>query len=95
MWVLGDVSWTPNPSALPGFGTLQGITNAVGAYALLGCLVAIIGGGVAWAAGSSSANAQVAAMGKKTVAGAIVGALIIGASSILINFFYHTGQTLH
>lgn len=89
------VNWSPSTTGLPGFSTLQTVTDTVGMFALLGCLLALIGGGVAWAAGSSSSNPAVAATGKKAVAGAIVGAIIIGAASYLINFFYTMGQGIH
>ena len=95
MRALLDVSVTPNPSAIIGFGTLQTLVNAIAAFALLGCLAAAIIGGVTWAFGASSSNVAAASKGQKTVAGSIVGALIIGAASILVNFFYHTGSTLH
>ena len=93
--VLVDVSVNPNPSALPGFGTFQELVNAVAAFALLGCLAAAILGGVTWAFGASSSNVAAASKGQKTVGGAIIGALIIGASALLVNFFYHAGAALH
>lgn len=95
MRFLMDVSWTPDPSALPGYNTFHDMVNAVGAFALLGCLVAALAGGVMWAFGSGSSNAASAAGGRKMVVGAIVGALVIGAASILINTFYGVGTHLH
>ena len=92
---LSVVSFNPNPGALPGFGTFQSLVDAVAAFALLGCLVAAIIGGVAWAFGASSSNPAAASKGQKTVVGAVLGAVVIGASALLINFFYNTGQTLH
>jgi hypothetical protein len=93
--VFSAVSVNPSPAALPGFGTLQSLVDAVAAFALLGCLAAAILGGVMWAFGASSSNPAAASKGQKTVGGAIIGAVIIGASAILINFFYNTGSSLH
>jgi hypothetical protein len=94
---LGDVpiSWHPDPGGLPGFGTFTDLVNAIGAFALIGCLAAAILGGVTWAFGSSSSNAAAASKGQKMVVGAIVGAVVIGAASILIRTFYGIGTNLH
>lgn len=91
---LTTVTVNPNPAALPGFGTLQNLVDAIAAFALLGCLAAAIIGGVVWAFGASSSNPAAAGKGQKMVAGAIVGSVVIGAAALLINFFYNTGATL-
>jgi hypothetical protein len=92
-WLIDNPVFTPspNPAALPGSATFQSLVNAVTWFALIGCLVAAIIGGVTWAFGASSTNAAAASKGQKTVAGAVIGAVIIGASSILINAFYNIG----
>ena len=92
-WLAVDLN--PNPSALPGFGTLQSLTNAVAAFGLLLCLLAAIIGAISWAFGASSSNAVTASAGKKAVGGAIAGAVIIGAAATLVNFFYNTGHGIH
>ena len=86
---------SPNPAALPGHQTFQELVNAVTWFALVACVVAAIIGAVTWAFGASSTNAAAASKGQKTVAGAVIGAIIIGASSILINWFYNLGFNLH
>lgn len=88
-------NWSPDPHALPGWGTFHDLVNAVGAFAILGCVVAAIIGGVAWAFGASSSNVEARGKGQKTVAAAVIGAVVIGASSLLINFFYNAGVNLH
>ncbi len=93
--ILGDVTINPTNTGLPGFNTFQGMINGVAAFALLGCLAAAIIGGVIWAFGASSSNVSAASKGQKTVGGAVIGALIIGASAILINFFYNAGKALN
>jgi hypothetical protein len=93
-WLSDVFTPDPNPAALPGSETFQSLVDAVTWFALVACLVAVIIGAVTWAFGSSSTNAAAASKGQKTVVGGIIGAVIIGASSILINFFYHLGFTL-
>jgi Family of unknown function (DUF6112) len=94
-WMSDVFTPSPNPSALPGAQTFQSLVNAITWFALVACLVAVIIGGVTWAFGASSTNAAAASKGQKTVVGGIIGAVIIGASSILINAFYHIGFSLH
>ncbi len=95
MHLLLDVSIRPDGSALPGFGTIQDLVNAASAFALLGCLAAAILGGVIWAFGATSSNVAAASKGQKTVVASGLGAAVVGAAAILVNFFYHMGQGLH
>jgi hypothetical protein len=94
-WLMDVPIPNPDPSAIPGSHTFRDLVNAVTWFALVACLVAVIIGAVTWAFGAGSTNAAAASKGQKTVAGGIIGAVIIGASSILINAFYHIGFTLH
>src|SRR5690242_14439764 len=86
---------SPTPAALPGHQTFQELVNAVTWFALVTCAVAAIIGGVTWAFGASSTNAAAAGKGQKTVAGAVIGALINGAAAILNNWSYHLDYNLH
>lgn len=94
--VLDSFSWNPVPDStyLPGYTTFQHIVNALGAFCLLACVVAAIIGGVSWAFGATSSNVEAAKRGQKTVVGAIVGVVIIGAASILLRTFFSVGQNL-
>jgi hypothetical protein len=92
---LADVTMTPDPSNLPGGEVLQHLTNGLGGWALIGALVALVIGAVAWALGSHSQNFQQSITGRKTVLLAGLAALLIGAAPAIINFFFHAGQGVH
>jgi MFS family permease len=93
--VLADVTMTPDPANLPGGAVLQHLTNGLGAWALIGALVAFVIGAAAWALGSHSQNFQQSITGRKTVLVAGLAALLIGAAPAIINFFFHAGQGVH
>jgi MFS family permease len=92
---LADVVLNPDPSQLPGGGTLQQLTNGLGGWALVAALVGLLVGAAAWALGSHSQNYQQSFVGRRTVLISGLAALIIGGAPTLINFFFHTGTSLH
>jgi|SRR5271163_4321457 len=92
---LADVVLNPDPTQLPGGGTLQQLTNGLGGWALIAALIGLLIGAAAWALGSHSQNLQQSFVGRRTVLISGLAALIVGAAPTLINFFFHTGSTLH
>lgn len=92
---LADVTLTPDPSALPGSSTLQSLVNGLAGWALILTLAALVIGAVLWAFGSHSQNYQQSMAGRRAVLVSGVAALLVGAAPTLINFFFHTGQSLH
>jgi MFS family permease len=90
-----DVVLNPDPTQLPGGGTLQQLTNGLGGWALVASLVGLLIGAAAWALGSHSQNFQQSYIGRRTVLVSGLAALLIGAAPTLINFFFRTGSTLH
>jgi len=92
---VAGVHLTPTVSALPGGGTLQQLVNGVAGWALIGALVALLVGAVAWALGAHAHNIHQATSGRRAVLTAAGAALLIGAAPILINFFFHAGRALH
>jgi type IV secretory pathway VirB2 component (pilin) len=82
-------------SGLPGDGTLSSLASALGHWALLAAIVGVVIGGVMWAFGHFSHNYQQSYNGRKGVIVSGVAALLIGASSELINFFFNAGVQLH
>jgi hypothetical protein len=93
--LLADVTMTPDPANLPGGEVLQRLTNGLGAWALIGALVALVIGAAAWALGAHAQNFQQSLTGKRTVLVAGLAALLIGAAPAIINFFFHAGQGVH
>ena len=58
LWHLADVSLNPDINALPGGGTLQTLTNGLGAWALIAALAGLVIGAAAWALGVHAQNFQ-------------------------------------
>jgi len=91
----GDVGLTPDPSKLPGGSALSQLTDGIGGWALVLSLVGLVVGAAAWALGSHSQNYQQSFVGRRAVLVSGLAALLIGAGPALINFFFHTGETVH
>jgi hypothetical protein len=95
VWHLADVTMTPSVGSLPGGGTLQDLTNGLGAWALIASLAGLVVGAAAWALGVHSQNYQQSLVGRRAVLVSGLAALLIGAAPPVINFFFHTGANLH
>ena len=95
LWHLADVSLNPDINALPGGGTLQTLTNGLGAWALIAALAGLVIGAAAWALGVHAQNFQQSLIGRRAVLVSGLAALLIGAAPPIINFFFHTGTNLH
>ena len=93
--ILLDVSLNPDPSQLPGGGTLADLGNGLLGWGLIMTGVAFGFGGALWAAGTLSSNMAWAERGKQTLVVAAIAALMEGAAAIIINFFFHLGAGLH
>ncbi len=89
------VTLTPSVSALPGASVLQQLANGLGAWALIGSLIALLLGAVMWAIGSHTQNMHQSAAGRRTVVTSLIAAVLIGAAPSLINFFFTTGLKVH
>jgi hypothetical protein len=92
---LADVTLNPSMNSLPGGGTLQDLTNGLGAWALIAALVGLLIGAAAWALGVHSQNFQQSLVGRRAVLVSGLAALLIGAAPPIVNFFFHTGVNLH
>lgn len=90
MFVAG-VTLNPSTSDLPGGTVLQQIVNGLGAWALIGCLIALLLGALMWAIGAHTQNMHQSSAGRRAVATSLVAAILIGAAPTLINFFFSTG----
>jgi uncharacterized protein DUF6112 len=93
--LLLDISIHPDPSALPGSGTLGDLANGLMAWALVLAGASLVGGAAAWALGSATSNMSWADRGKSATIVGAVAALVIGGAGAITNFFFHMGQGLH
>jgi hypothetical protein len=92
---LADVTLNPSMNALPGGGTLQQLTNGLGAWALIAALAGLLIGAAAWALGVHAQNFQQSMVGRRAVLVSGLAALLIGAAPPIINFFFNAGINLH
>ena len=93
--LIADVTLNPSTSDLPGGQVLQQLANGLGAWALIGSLIALLLGAVMWAIGSHTQNMHQSAAGRRAVVTSLVAAVLIGAAPSLINFFFSTGLKVH
>jgi MFS family permease len=93
--VLADVILTPDPGNLPGGSVLQTLTNGLAGWALIAALAGLVVGAALWALGAHAQNYQQSFVGRRTVLVSALAALLVGAAPALVNFFFHTGQTVH
>ena len=87
----GSVTMTPNGSDLPGWKALQGLTNGLGAWALIAAMAGVVIGAVMWAFGHYSQNYQQAYNGRRGVLVSGLAAVLIGGAPNIVNFFINTG----
>ena len=92
---LGDVTLNPSVNSLPGGGTLQELTNGLGAWALIAALAGLLIGAAAWALGVHSQNFHQSLVGRRAVLVSGLAALLIGAAPPNVNNYFHTGVSLH
>jgi hypothetical protein len=88
----GDITVpAPSPDFLPGSSTLSNLVAGVEYLALLGLVAAMAWFGLEWAIAHQTGNPYHVQSGKTGFLRAIGGAILVGASSTLINFFWHIG----
>ena len=92
---LADVSVPPpSPDFLPGSAALSNLVAGIEYLALLGLVAAMAWFGLEWAIAQHTNNPYHQQSGKVGFIRAIGGALLVGASTFLINFFWHIGGQL-
>src|SRR5437879_3895024 len=79
----------PSPDALPGSAALSNLVAGIEYLALLGLVAAMAWFGLEWAIASHTNNPYHQQSGKVGFLRAVGGALLVGASTFLINFFWH------
>jgi len=90
-----SVTLNPSTSDLPGGSVLQQLANGLGAWALVGSLIALLLGAALWAVGSHTQNMHQSSAGRRAVVTSLAAAIVIGAAPALINFFFATGLKVH
>lgn len=86
------VSAKPEAGGLPGTEVLEKLVNGLLFWGLLACVAGIVLGGATWALSSHTGNYHHAGRGKIGFLASAVGALLIGASPAIVNFFMDAGS---
>jgi hypothetical protein len=81
----------PSPDQLPGSTELSNVVAGVEYLALLVLVAAMAWFGVEWAVATQTNNPYHSQSGKVGFMRAAGGAVLVGASTALINFFWHIG----
>lgn len=90
--VRGDVTVpAPSPDLLPGSTALSNLVAGVEYLALLVLVGAMAWFGVEWAIAQQSGNPYHVQSGKVGFLRAVGGAILVGAATGLINYFWHIG----
>ena len=86
-----QVEVTPDGDGIPGAALLGGLVNGLAQYALLASVGAVLVGAGFW--GWSNYNDRAAGVnkGQKMIMGGILGAIIVGASGLIINTAFAAG----
>jgi hypothetical protein len=92
---LADVSNTPDPTGLPGGAALSQLVDGLSFWSLMGCLAAVVIGGGTWFVSDRGGNFGAAKWGRTSVLAGVAGALVVGAASAIVNFFFHVGAGVH
>ncbi len=90
-----DVSLNPDPSKLPGGGTLADLTNGLAGFVLILTVLGLVLSAGGWGLGVATSNMSWAERGKSGTIVCALAALLVGAAAIIVNFFFNAGTHLH
>lgn len=86
----GGINISPN-TQIPGTTKIESLVGGTMTLALAGAVLAVVAGGGAWAFGERRANFTTAHVGRRLVEGGLLGGVIIGGASALINQAFGIG----
>ena len=88
-----SINIDPN-NRLPGTAQLAELVGGLVTWVLLACAAAILLGAGAWGLGHQSGNYAAEHRGRAMALGGIIGAMIAGAASALVNFGFGVGGSV-
>ena len=91
--LVAQVNVAPNQS-LPGTKVLETAVGGLMTASLVTCVAAVVFGGGAWAFGERRANVTAAHLGRRLVEGGMLGAVVIGGATALVNHAFGLGGGL-
>lgn len=87
-----DIS--PN-NTLPGTAQIAALVGGLVTWVLYACGAAILLGAGAWGLGHHSGNYAAEHRGRAMALGGVIGAMVAGAASTLVNFGFGVGGSAH
>jgi hypothetical protein len=90
--IAGIVNASPNANDVPGSTQLQQLLSGAMWLGLVGCVAAIVFGGVALGLGRHAGNPHWAERGKVAAVGGFVGAFLIGGAAAIVAFAFGLGS---
>jgi uncharacterized membrane protein YwaF len=91
----GVINVGTNATGLPGSAEVLSMLSGLRWYAVAICVIGVLIAAAAWAVGSHSDNLRWAHKGRLGVIVGVLSALIVGATPMLVNFFYGAGAAAH
>lgn len=92
--VLKSININPN-SNLPGTAQVAALLGGMVTLVLYACGAAILLGAGAWGLGHQSGNYAAEHKGRSMALGGVIGAIVAGAASALVNFGFGVGGSVH
>jgi hypothetical protein len=86
------INASPNANDVPGATQLQQLLSGAMWLGMVGCVAAIVLGGLALGLGRHAGNPHWAERGKVAAVGGFVGAFLIGAATALVTFAFALGS---
>lgn len=85
---------TPDAGGLPGSAVLERLAGGLEFWALLAAIAGMVISGVVWALGSQGQNYVYSSRGRAGTVTCALAALLVGAASAIVSFFFNVGLTV-
>jgi hypothetical protein len=88
------ININPNNN-LPGTAQIAALVGGLVTWVLYACGAAILLGAGAWGLGHQAGNYNAEHKGRSMALGGVIGAMVAGAASALVNFGFGVGGSVH
>jgi hypothetical protein len=83
------------PGGLPGGDLITSLLGGLAQWGIYGAGFAVLAGALLWGVSHRAGFVNGAHRGRELVVGGLLGALVVGASSALVNFAFSAGSKVH
>ncbi len=84
-----------SPGGLPGGDLITSLLGGLAQWGIYGAGFAVLAGALLWGVSHRAGFVNGAHRGRELVVGGLIGALVVGASSALVNFAFSAGSKVH